>query len=74
MTIYCILNPHSTYVDFMLYELIDQIQMMEKDALAPYKNLQDFHAQIEALPTLSAYINHVHESKIPVNGPSASWR
>nr|XP_020473748.1 glutathione S-transferase Mu 3-like [Monopterus albus] len=62
-----------TFVDFLLYELLDQHRMFHPVCLDNFKNLQDFLDRFEALEKISAYMNSSRFMKTPVNNKMAKW-
>jgi len=62
-----------TYVDFLVYEVLDLHLVFSKASFASYKNLTDFVERIQALPTLKKYFESESCIKWPFNGPMASY-
>lgn len=60
-----------SYVDFLIYEALDQHKLLAPECLNSFKNLQDFVARVEALPNVSSYLKSDKNIKWPLNGPSA---
>uniref|UniRef100_G3NXU7 glutathione transferase n=1 Tax=Gasterosteus aculeatus TaxID=69293 RepID=G3NXU7_GASAC len=62
-----------TYVDFIMYELLDQHKMFHPTCLDDFKNLQDLLTRFEALEKIAAYMKSNRFMKTPVNGRVAKW-
>ncbi|KAM9342508.1 glutathione S-transferase Mu 1-like [Pholidichthys leucotaenia] len=62
-----------TYVDFMMYEALDQHREFEPSCLDNFKNLKDFMARFEALEKISAYVNSSRFRKLPIFAKMAKW-
>ncbi|KAG9270782.1 glutathione S-transferase Mu 3-like [Astyanax mexicanus] len=62
-----------TFVDFTMYELLDQHRMFEPKCLDNFKNLRDFLDRFEALEKISAYMKSSRFMKTPVNNKMAKW-
>ncbi|XP_028652916.1 glutathione S-transferase Mu 1-like [Erpetoichthys calabaricus] len=62
-----------TFVDFIMYELLDQHVMFETTCLKDFKNLKEFLSRFEALDKIAAYMKSKHFIKHPVNNKMASW-
>ncbi|XP_017323879.1 glutathione S-transferase Mu 3 [Ictalurus punctatus] len=62
-----------TFVDFIMYELLDQHRMFEPKCLDNFKNLKDFLDRFEALEKISAYMKSSRFMKTPVNNKMAKW-
>uniref|UniRef100_A0A8C6TR91 glutathione transferase n=1 Tax=Neogobius melanostomus TaxID=47308 RepID=A0A8C6TR91_9GOBI len=62
-----------TFVDFLMYELLDQQRMFHSCCLDNFKNLSDFLDRFEALPQIKAYMNSDRFMKTPVNNKMAKW-
>uniref|UniRef100_A0A8C5P8R6 glutathione transferase n=1 Tax=Leptobrachium leishanense TaxID=445787 RepID=A0A8C5P8R6_9ANUR len=62
-----------TFVDFVVYEVLDQHRMLEPTCLQNFQNLQDFITRFEALPSIVAYMKSPRFIKTPINGPMAFW-
>ncbi|KAM8830351.1 glutathione S-transferase Mu 4-like [Synchiropus picturatus] len=61
-----------TFVDFIMYELLDQHRMFEPGCLK-FKNLQDLMKRFEALEKIDAYMKSDRFLKTPVNNKMAKW-
>ena len=44
------------YVDFLLYEVLHQLQKFRKEIIQPYANLVRYIKRIESLPQLADYV------------------
>lgn len=62
-----------TYVDFVAYELFAQLLLFSKKSFANLKNLTDYMARIEALPTLKKYLDSDACIKWPIMGDTATY-
>ncbi|KAM9475312.1 glutathione S-transferase Mu 4-like [Clarias gariepinus] len=62
-----------TFVDFIMYELLDQHRMFEPKCLDNFKNLRDLLDRFEALEKISAYMKSNRFMKTPVNSKMAKW-
>lgn len=62
-----------TYVDFLVFEMMDQHLVFSKDSFADFKNLTDFVERMKSLPTLSKYLESENCIKWPFNGDMASF-
>ncbi|XP_054905674.1 glutathione S-transferase Mu 4-like [Poeciliopsis prolifica] len=62
-----------TFVDFIMYELLDQHRMFHPSCLDDFKNLKDFLDRFEALEKIAAYMKSSRFIKTPVNNKMAKW-
>merc|ERR1711992_265045 len=62
-----------TFVDFVMYELIDQHKDLVPDLLKPYTNLEAFQAKFEALPKVAEYMKSSSFMKTPLNNKMAKF-
>merc|ERR1712066_871600 len=62
-----------TFVDFVMYELMDQHKFLAPDLLKPYPNLEAFQARFEALPKVSQYMKSSSFMKTPLNNKMAKF-
>ncbi|XP_027022859.1 glutathione S-transferase Mu 3-like [Tachysurus fulvidraco] len=62
-----------TFVDFIMYELLDQHRMFEPKCLDNFKNLSDLLGRFEALEKISNYMKSSRFLKAPVNNKMAKW-
>ncbi|EFX60696.1 hypothetical protein DAPPUDRAFT_219884 [Daphnia pulex] len=62
-----------TYMDFVMYELLDQNSQLIPGLLDEFPNLKEFHAGIGALEKVAAYLSSDKCIKYPFNGPMAQW-
>jgi len=62
-----------SYVDFIAYEMFAQHLVFSKASFADFKNLTDYVARIEELPTLKKYLDSESCIKWPFNGDMASF-
>ncbi|ROT60845.1 glutathione S-transferase [Penaeus vannamei] len=60
-----------TFVDFLMYELLDIHLELDASCLASFKNLSDFHKHFEELPAIKKYMASPRFLKKPLNGPMA---
>ncbi|WP_395239524.1 glutathione S-transferase family protein, partial [Salmonella sp. s54412] len=61
-----------TFVDFLMYELLDQHKIFDKTLVEPHKKLMQFTARIEALPGIAAYKKSAKFIERPINDPLIS--
>ena len=62
-----------TYIDFLIYELMDQNSQLIPGLLDEFPNLKEFHARIGGLEKVAAYLTSDKCIKYPFNGPMAQW-
>ncbi|KAG9464149.1 hypothetical protein GDO78_020395 [Eleutherodactylus coqui] len=62
-----------TFADFLMYDMLDQHNMLDPTCLQKFKNLQDFHSRFEALPAIAAYMKTPRFIKTPINNRMAFW-
>ncbi|KAM8864038.1 glutathione S-transferase Mu 5-like [Spinachia spinachia] len=62
-----------TFVDFIMYELLDQHRMFHSTCLDDFKNLKDLLNRFEALEKIAAYMKSNRYMKTPVNNKMAKW-
>ncbi|XP_029995061.1 glutathione S-transferase Mu 1-like [Sphaeramia orbicularis] len=62
-----------TFVDFIMYELLDQHRMFHPTCLDEFKNLKDLMDRFEALEKIAAYMKSNRFMKTPVNNKMAKW-
>ncbi|XP_044144241.1 glutathione S-transferase Mu 4-like [Bufo gargarizans] len=62
-----------TLADFLIYDALDQHNILDPTCLQNFKNLQDFLARFEALPAIAAYLKTPSCKKTPINGKTAFW-
>ncbi|XP_031142610.1 glutathione S-transferase Mu 3-like isoform X2 [Sander lucioperca] len=62
-----------TFVDFIMYELLDQHRMFHPTCLDDFKNLKDLLDRFEALEKIAAYMKSDRFMKTPVNNKMAKW-
>lgn len=63
-----------TFVDFILYEIMDEHQIFDSTLLEPHKNLKDFLKRIEELPTIAAYLKSDRFKPRPINNKMAKFK
>ncbi len=56
-----------------MYELLDQNTILEPTALDEFPNLKAFHARVQQLDQIAAYMKSDKFLARPVNGPMASF-
>ncbi|XP_077401519.1 glutathione S-transferase Mu 4-like isoform X2 [Vanacampus margaritifer] len=61
------------FVDFIMYELLDQHRMFHPTCLNEFKNLKDLLDRFEALEKIAAYMKSNRFIKTPVNNKMAKW-
>ncbi|RXN08538.1 glutathione S-transferase Mu 3-like protein [Labeo rohita] len=62
-----------TFVDFIMYELLDQHRMFDAACLDDYKNLRCFLDRFESLEKIAEYMKSSRFMKTPVNSKMAKW-
>jgi len=62
-----------TYMDFIMYEILDGHSTLEPKALEDFKNLQAFLERFRALESISAYMKSDKFIAYPINGPMAAF-
>jgi glutathione S-transferase len=63
-----------TYIDFVVYELLDHNSQLIPGILDEFPNLKEFHARIGGLEKVAAYLSSDKCIKNPFNGPiGAFW-
>ncbi|CAH1245287.1 GSTM3 [Branchiostoma lanceolatum] len=62
-----------TFVDFPMYELLDQHRILEPTLLDDFQNLKDFLARFEALPKIAAYMKSDRFMSHPINNKMAKF-
>ena len=60
-------------MDFILYELLDQHLILASDCLDAFPGLKAFHAKVEQLPNIKAYIASDRYFKGPLNNRMAKF-
>lgn len=60
-----------SYVDFIVYELLDEHLMLQSTCLDDFKNLQDFHKRFEELEPIKKYMASSRFIKTPINNKMA---
>nr|XP_033770836.1 glutathione S-transferase Mu 5-like [Geotrypetes seraphini] len=62
-----------TFVDFVMYDVLDQHRMLEPKCLEQFQNLTSFLDRVEALDTIAAYMKSDRYIKTPINNRIAKW-
>ncbi|XP_031572852.1 glutathione S-transferase Mu 3-like [Actinia tenebrosa] len=62
-----------TFVDFVMYELLDQHKVFDASLLEPHANLKAYLERIEALPAIAAYMKSDKFITRPINNPIARF-
>jgi len=62
-----------TFVDFMLWELLDQMQHFDFQLLREFENLKSFKNRFSTLPKVDEYVNSARFMRAPVNSKRAKW-
>ncbi|NWY03237.1 GSTM5 transferase, partial [Nothoprocta ornata] len=65
--------PQLTFVDFLMFDVLDQNRIFEPKCLEPFKNLQDFMERFGALEKVAAYMKSSRFTKMPINNKMAKW-
>jgi glutathione S-transferase len=60
-----------TYVDFFVYEVLDQIRTFDSKCLDEFSNLQAYESRIENLPQIKKYMSSSAFLKAPLYGKNA---
>lgn len=68
-----VLGDRVSYVDMILYSVLDYIRLFIPDFIARESALPSFLERIETLPNIKKYINSDKFSRMPVTGPTALW-
>ncbi|CAM2107525.1 glutathione S-transferase Mu 1-like isoform X4 [Lepidochelys kempii] len=62
-----------TFVDFLMYDVLDQNRMLEPKCLDQFQNLKDFLDRFEALEKIAVYMSSSRFMKTPINNRMAKW-
>ncbi|KAB7505584.1 hypothetical protein Anas_00268 [Armadillidium nasatum] len=62
-----------TYVDFLLYEILDINQRLDSNCLKDFDNLKQFTIRFESLEPIKNYMNSDRFMRDPLNGPMAAF-
>nr|XP_006979552.1 glutathione S-transferase Mu 2-like [Peromyscus maniculatus bairdii] len=62
-----------TYVDFLVYDVLDQHRIFEPKCLDAFPNLKDFLARFEALEKIAAYMKSSRFLSGPIYLKTALW-
>ena len=62
-----------TFVDFVMYELVDQHKLLEPNCLKEFENMQKFMEGFEALPKIAEYMKSEKFMKAPINQKTAKF-
>ncbi|NXU05235.1 GSTM3 transferase, partial [Buphagus erythrorhynchus] len=65
--------PQLTFVDFLMFDVLDQNLIFEPKCLEPFKNLKDFMDRFGALEKVAAYMKSSRFQKMPINNKMAKW-
>jgi len=68
-----VLGDKLTYVDFLLYELLDVLLVYEPTCLDATGNLKEYVDRIREVPELKKYLESDAFKKQPLNGPMAAF-
>ncbi|RWS11965.1 glutathione S-transferase Mu 1-like protein [Dinothrombium tinctorium] len=68
-----ILGDKITYVDFLLYDLLDFNRLFEASSLDNFTNLKEYCDRFEALPAIDKYMKSGKYSRLPLFGPMAAF-
>ncbi|KAL7647620.1 UNVERIFIED_CONTAM: hypothetical protein RMT77_001220 [Armadillidium vulgare] len=66
-------GDHLTYVDFLLYEILDINQRLDSNCLKDFDNLKQFTIRFESLEPIKNYMNSDRFMRDPLNGPMAAF-
>ncbi|CAG2119280.1 unnamed protein product, partial [Medioppia subpectinata] len=64
---------HINYVDFLAYEILDWLRLLNADTVNKYQNLVQFLDRFENLPAIKAYMKSPEFISWPLFGPHAKW-
>ncbi|XP_064491704.1 glutathione S-transferase Mu 1-like [Pseudopipra pipra] len=62
-----------TFVDFLMFDVLDQNRIFEPKCLEPFQNLRDFMERFGALEKVAAYMKSPKFQKMPINNKMAKW-
>jgi len=62
-----------TYVDFLMYDMLDQHKLLEPTIISSWKNLEQFCDRIESLPKIKEFMASSKFIKYPLNNKMASF-
>ncbi|NXB67556.1 GSTM3 transferase, partial [Struthidea cinerea] len=62
-----------TFVDFLMFDVLEQNRIFEPKCLEPFKNLKDFMDRFGALEKVAAYMKSSRFQKMPINNKMAKW-
>jgi glutathione S-transferase len=62
-----------TFVDFIMYEILDQHKVLAPECLKDLENLEQFLERIQNLEKIEAFIKSPRFIKYPVNNRAASF-
>ncbi|NWH97839.1 GSTM3 transferase, partial [Tichodroma muraria] len=65
--------PQLTFVDFLMFDVLEQNRIFEPKCLEPFKNLKDFMDRFGALEKVAAYMKSSRFQKMPINNKMAKW-
>ncbi|XP_057296514.1 glutathione S-transferase Mu 5-like isoform X3 [Hydractinia symbiolongicarpus] len=63
-----------TFVDFIMYELLDQHRLFKTDILQPYENLKAFMKSFEEIPEIAEFMKSEKCFKGPINNKMAWFK
>ena len=62
-----------TFVDFVMYELIDQHKFLAPNCLKKFPNLEEYRTRFEELPKIAEYMKSSGFMKTPLNNKMAKF-
>ena len=62
-----------TFVDFVMYELIDQHRFLAPNCLKKFTNLEEYQTRFEELPKIAEYMKSSGFMKTPLNNKMAKF-
>ncbi|XP_076313464.1 glutathione S-transferase Mu 1-like [Tachypleus tridentatus] len=62
-----------SYVDFVIYDMLDQHKIFAPDCYKDFPNLKEFLDRFEGLPTIQSYMKSDKYIKWPLNGDMAKF-
>jgi len=63
-----------TFVDFIMYEALDQLRLFDEKLLVPYDNLKNFMISFKTLPEVREFMESEKCFKGDINNPSAMFK
>ncbi|XP_064029815.1 glutathione S-transferase Mu 3-like isoform X2 [Pogoniulus pusillus] len=73
LVLICYSPDFLTFVDFLMFDVLDQNRIFEPKCLEPFSNLKDFMERFGALEKVAAYMKSSTFQKMPINNRAAKW-